>query len=132
MSGGENDASSRSDSDFESTRLAARKHTRRKPHSESESEQNTDSERPIKKKRKQKAVRELPGRSARPVTYKDGSSEDDGSEMADDEDVSICKPQPASVSQSHQISLCPDEDALPYCDTGSVRGHTFISTGVHP
>lgn len=77
---------------------------RRESKLESDGEQNTASERPTRKKRKQKAVRELPERSARPVTYKDGSSEDDDSEIDADDDVSVGEP-PCAYSIDIQKSF---------------------------
>ena len=61
--------------------------------------------------RKQKPVRELPGRSARPATYKDGSSDGNDSNDEDDEEVSIGMPT-TLLSASKLAALYPSHRSI--------------------
>lgn len=87
--GGDDDASSTSDSDFETEGHIGRK--QQKARAKAESGSDSEFERRPQKKRKELPARALPGRSARPANYKDASSEDDDGNAEDDESVSIGK-----------------------------------------
>ncbi|BDA49984.1 Chromodomain-helicase-DNA-binding protein 6 [Coccomyxa sp. Obi] len=100
--GGDDDASSTSDSDFEAGGRVGRK--QQKARAKAESGSDSEFERRPQKKRKELPARALPGRSARPANYKDASSEDDDGNAEDDESVSVGAPVEDTADRDMKLS----------------------------